>query len=997
MTHPFTGKLEKIDAYRWRIPQTYMEGMRVPGIVISSEEMLRTITKDNSLQQVANAAHLPGIVRASMAMPDIHWGYGLPIGGVVATDIDEGGVISPGGVGYDINCLSGESKILLNTGAYIKIKDFEDVFRNKKLSCFDRGSNNLTETSIGRFLKIKPNNRVLEINTLNGNKITATEDHPFLTPNGMIPLKELGEGDAIAVYPFEGVPHEDPSDEIIIGEDAVKKFLVSIGKDLKGRGVEQIIGYLRKKEILPLKYNSPQLPYLLKVMGYALGDGSIYFTNRRGKGVAWFYGEEQDLEKIRSDIEKTGFSCSKTYSRVRDHEINTVYAENTFRAETFSCKVSSSAFAALLVCLGTPLGDKTCQDFRVPCWLKKAPLWQKRLFLAGFFGAEMSSPKTMTDHGYNFYCPIVSLNKQEEFVNSGKEFLSDLSGLLEEFDIFTNKVSSSRERTYKRKDGTNSFTLRLILSNKTDNLINLYSKVGFEYNQKRRILANAAAQYLKVKRHHVRRREFLASHARELVQAGRSVGSVYEELSSPLANRRFIERSAYCGRKGNPRVSEGTMTFDEFYDYAMRTMGGSEMLWDKIDSVKEIDFDDYVYDFTVNHNDHNFIADNFVVSNCGVRLVRTDLTHEEVRGHIKDLVDVLYKEVPAGVGSTGEIRVDLKEERNIMVRGASWAVERGFGWEEDLEHSEENGAIDGADPSKVSERAFQRGKKQPGTLGSGNHFVEVQVVDEVYRPDLAEVFGIKKGQVTVMIHTGSRGLGHQICGDYAEKMVQLLKKYNISMPDRQLACVPVKSEEGMAYLGAMRSAANYAWCNRQAITHLAREAFSEVFGESAKSLGMKLVYDVAHNIAKIEKYTIDGEEKTLCVHRKGATRAFPPHHEDIPLNYKEAGQPVIIPGDMGRYSYLLAGTAAAAETFYSTCHGAGRLLSRHAAKNKTRGRSISRELLEKGIFVRWTGRDTLQEEVSEAYKDVMDVVDIVEGAGISVKVARMKPLGVIKG
>ncbi|MFC1570773.1 RtcB family protein [Candidatus Omnitrophota bacterium] len=383
--------------------------------------------------------------------------------------------------------------------------------------------------------------------------------------------------------------------------------------------------------------------------------------------------------------------------------------------------------------------------------------------------------------------------------------------------------------------------------------------------------------------------------------------------------------------------------------------------------------------------------------NCGVRLVRTDLSYEEVRGRVKELVDVLYSGVPAGVGSTGDIRVDLKEERNIMLKGASWAVERGFGWTKDLDHSEESGAIDGADPSKVSDRAFQRGKKQPGTLGSGNHFLEVQVVDEIYREDIAEAFGIKEGQITVMIHTGSRGLGHQVCGDYAERMVKLLGKYKISMPDKQLACVPVKSEEGKAYLGAMRSAANYAWCNRQVIMHLAREAFAKVFGESAKSLGMDLVYDVAHNIAKIEKYDIDGKTKTLCVHRKGATRAFPPGHEDIPEDYKEVGQPVIIPGDMGRYSYLLAGTASAVETFYSTCHGAGRVLSRHAAIRLTRGRSISRELADKGIVVKWTGKDTLKEEVSDAYKDVMDVVNIVEDAGISVKVARMKPLGVIKG
>ena len=383
--------------------------------------------------------------------------------------------------------------------------------------------------------------------------------------------------------------------------------------------------------------------------------------------------------------------------------------------------------------------------------------------------------------------------------------------------------------------------------------------------------------------------------------------------------------------------------------------------------------------------------------NCGVRLLRTNLNREDVRPHLKHLVDALFAKVPAGVGSTGRINVDIRGEKEILVKGAGWAVKEGYGWPGDLAHCEEGGAMAGADPSKVSDRAYQRGRKQPGTLGSGNHFLEVQVVDEVYRPDVAEVFGIKKDQITVMIHTGSRGLGHQVCGDYAERMVKLLNKFGINVPDRQLSCVPVKSDEGEDYIGAMRSAANYAWCNRQVITHLLREVFEKVFGENAASLGMRLVYDVAHNIGKIEEYEIDGKRKKLFIHRKGATRAFPPGHEELPEDYRKAGQPVIIPGDMGRCSYLLTGTHAAGETFYSTCHGAGRMMSRTAAKKATRGRAIVRELADRGILVRFTGRDTLHEEVSDAYKDVSDVVNIVQGAGISERIARMRPVGVIKG
>ncbi len=383
--------------------------------------------------------------------------------------------------------------------------------------------------------------------------------------------------------------------------------------------------------------------------------------------------------------------------------------------------------------------------------------------------------------------------------------------------------------------------------------------------------------------------------------------------------------------------------------------------------------------------------------NCGVRLIRTNLTASDVKPHVKRLSDTLFMKVPAGVGSTGKVKVNAKGEKNIMTGGAKWAVDNGYGWQSDIDNCEESGSVKGADPSKVSERADKRGRDQSGTLGSGNHFLEVQVVDEVYNEKTAGIFGMKKGEITVMIHTGSRGFGHQICTDYSAQMVKLLSKFNINVPDRQLACVPVKSAEGEAYLGAMRCAANYAWCNRQVITHLTRKAFEQVFGASAESMEMHLVYDVAHNIAKIEKYTIDGKEKLLCVHRKGATRAFPPGHPDLPQKYQITGQPVIIPGDMGRCSYLLAGTKKAEETFYSTCHGAGRRMSRRAAIKATRGRSIARELAGQGITVRYTGRETVQEEAPEAYKNVMDVVDIVHKAGISEKIARMRPLGVIKG
>ena len=383
--------------------------------------------------------------------------------------------------------------------------------------------------------------------------------------------------------------------------------------------------------------------------------------------------------------------------------------------------------------------------------------------------------------------------------------------------------------------------------------------------------------------------------------------------------------------------------------------------------------------------------------NCGIRLVKTNLFEKDARPKLKELVYALHNEVPAGVGSKGDIRISAHEERKLLAEGARWVVEHGYGRQEDLDCTEERGEIKDADPDRVSPRAYERGKDQSGTLGSGNHFLEVQVVDTVYDKELADTFGLEEGQITLMIHSGSRGLGYQVCDEYARDFIHTLSKYGIDVPDRQLACAPVNSAEGKAYLGAMRCAANYAWANRQCLMHLARGIFEKVFGMGPKDLGMDLIYDVAHNIAKIEKHEINGKERTLCVHRKGATRAFPPGHPELPEKYKKTGQPVIIPGDMGRNSYLLVGTTGAKETFYSTCHGAGRLMSRSAAIRAGKGRSIARELETKGIIVKSTGRELLSEEMPDAYKDVNQVVSVVHGAGISKRVCRMRPIGVIKG
>lgn len=385
--------------------------------------------------------------------------------------------------------------------------------------------------------------------------------------------------------------------------------------------------------------------------------------------------------------------------------------------------------------------------------------------------------------------------------------------------------------------------------------------------------------------------------------------------------------------------------------------------------------------------------------NCGVRVLRSNLRREEIQDMMKELVNTLFRNIPTGVGShRKDLKLGIEEEKGLLRQGTRWAVSRGYGYERDLEHIEELGCIQGADPGEVSDRAMERGRSQVGTLGSGNHFVEVDVISEIYDEKLARTLGLELGGVAVQVHTGSRGLGYQVCDDFIGVMLRAASKYGIDLVDRQLCCAPIDSEEGRRYFAAMACAANFAFANRQMITHWVRESFSHMLKRPSEDLGLELIYDVCHNIAKFETHNVDGKPTKLCVHRKGATRALPPGHPQTPAAYKEIGQPVLIPGDMGRCSYVLVGTEAASqETFASSCHGAGRVMSRTQATKRAKGKNILREMEDKGIIVRASGWDTLAEEIPEAYKDVTEVVDVVHNAGIARKVVQLKPLGVIKG
>lgn len=385
--------------------------------------------------------------------------------------------------------------------------------------------------------------------------------------------------------------------------------------------------------------------------------------------------------------------------------------------------------------------------------------------------------------------------------------------------------------------------------------------------------------------------------------------------------------------------------------------------------------------------------------NCGVRLARTSLEYKNVKDKIQNLANSLFHHIPTGVGSSGAIKkLSTNEIKKILSTGSEWAIENGFGISEDLSLTEENGRLADAEPEFVSERAIERGLDQAGTLGSGNHFLEIDVVQDVYDTTAAEVFGLFKDQIVIQIHTGSRGLGYQICDDYLKTLLDAEKKFDFRLPDKQLACAPLNSNEGKAYLSAMRCAANFAWNNRQIIMHLTKNCLRNTLNISDTELGFRLVYDVSHNIAKIEEHIIDGKLKKVCVHRKGATRAFPPQSKFIPERYRNVGQPVLIPGDMGRYSYVAVGTEKAMEeTFGSSCHGAGRLQSRTQALKSSRGKDLFAEFKKSGIVIQAKGMKTIAEEMPHAYKDVSDVVDTMHFSGISKKVVKLRPIGVIKG
>jgi len=943
--------------------------MRVPSIIYADDFLLEKMKSDLTLVQAANVACLQGIQKYSIVMPDGHQGYGFPIGGVAAMDPEENGVISPGGVGYDINCLAPDTEIITDLGYKVKIKDLARVAAKSNLRVYDEGSAGSTRIMFVAVRNLEPQEKAVRIVTETGRVIEGSIDHPVLTADGEYKrMDQIKPGDKIVVYPFDGVWYEE-KEGVILGRDDFKD------------ADPQVIGYLEERGLLPLKWSDPRIGILARILGYAMGDGHL--GTQAGRLVLSFYGRTEDLQLVKNDLERLGVKA-ELFERKRGYKIRTVSGVYEGESKSSELRVTSRSFALLLEKLGMPTGKKTEKDYRVPEWIREAPLWVKRNFLAGLFGADGSKPivKGKTPLPIN-----LTQSKAKDHVGSLAEFLGDIIELLKEFGVTKTVI-------YEVESASNDkVTLRLSILGE-ESIRAFLGKVGYEYSKEKKTEGLRVYAYLLLKHAVTSARRAAAETARIVYEATGSISKAHAAVAT-VVNRRFVERAVYDGTR-EARLPKDFPSYDEFV--SERAIGDGGFVYEEVAQV-EYYMPEYkeFYDVGVHHESHNFIANGIVVHNCGVRLLRTNLTEEEVRPRIKELVDTLYRNVPSGLGSTGKIRLSIEELDKVLNTGVEWAISKGYGWAEDPEHIEERGSWRLADASKVSMTAKRRGAAQLGTLGSGNHFLEVQVVDKIFNEKFAKALGLYEGQVTVMIHTGSRGLGHQVASDYLMIMERAMRKYGTIPPDRELASIPFNSPEAQNYVRAMAAAANFAWTNRQLITHWTRESFRQVFHADPDKLGLEIVYDVAHNIAKIEEHDVDGKRKKLVVHRKGATRAFPPGHPEIPKDYRDVGQPVLIPGSMGTASYVLIGSPRGARTWYTAPHGAGRWMSRAKAKRTKRYHEVVQELAAKGIYIRASNKATVVEEMPEAYKDVDRVARVAHEVGIGLLVARLRPIGVTKG
>ncbi|WP_326838277.1 RtcB family protein [Halocalculus aciditolerans] len=865
-------------------------------------------------------------------------------------------------MGFDISCLSGDSEVLLEFGRSRQIRAMDSALETDRAVV---QTDDAETPSDVRLFTETSNRTVHEVTTESGDTVEATLDHPFATPEGMVELGDLDVGDDVFQRQFVGLPDEEPAE-----------FTVLDASDFSDED-PQLARALEERDLLPLKSTDEAFARLLKLVGFHTGDGSF------GGDQTWFYANPADLESIRDDIEALGFTPSRIYERERDHDVG----GNEFTTTEYSVRSTSNAFKQLLVRLGVPTGKKVQSGFTTPDYLDRLADWQVALYLSAFFGAEMSAPAQM--RGKTLYAPSVSHNRSVERAEAGEAFLRGLMRHLNRLGVKTN-VLEEVERGENADGETVRF--RFGVSNGNENLVRFFSTIGYRYNREKQRKAAVATAYLKRKERHVAERARIAEEAKAMADGGATLSDVKGAFE---INDRFIERSVYGGRSGRPRPATSFPDYEEFAE-TVETRGLAVAT--PIASITELG-EKSVYDIGVRHDEHNFVANGFVVSNCGVRMVRTNLTYSDLEGREEELVNALFDAVPSGLGGGGVVEAGEADIEDVLSRGMDWALDEGYAVSDDLEHCEDNGVRPDANPGFVSQKAKDRGVNQLGSLGSGNHFLEVQRVTDVYRDDVAAAYGLERDQLVVLIHCGSRGLGHQVCSDYLRRIEDAHPDFLAQLPDKNLAAAPSGSVLAEEYYGAMCAAVNFAWVNRQLITHQVRETFADVFETPWEDLGMDLLYDVSHNIAKKETHDVDGEEEELYVHRKGATRAFPAGHPEVPEAYRDVGQPVIIPGSMGAGSYVLRGGEHSMDlTFGSTAHGAGRTMSRTQAKREFDPDDVQGGLKDQEhIYVKAQSGETIAEEAPGVYKDVDEVVRVSDELGIGDRVARTFPVCNIKG
>lgn len=971
----------KVGDWEYRIDKDSVDGLQVPVRIFANDELIQKIQTDRTLLQATNVASMPGIVSHGVVLPDGHEGYGFPVGGVAAMDVKDG-MISPGGVGYDINCLHPSSRVYREEGTWKRIDEIDN--HDTTLS-FDTKSKSTIKTTPFLTLRKKHVGTILKITTKFGRDLLVTGDHPLLTDKGMKKADSISIGTRLVSHGFEGLEYSESEEYVIYGLADINESMEDLGIGKKGNAQLQVLRYLNRLGLSELKSTSTKLPKILKLLGIILSDGTV----PKGNKYVSIYGKPEDLKSIENDLNSLGIP-SITISRKRDHKIKSNYGEDAFQTIEHSLKITSIGFRVVLQALGIPAGNRTTKRYRIPLWIKSLEAWQKRLFIAAYFGGELTKP--ISNNGYNFSMPALSVSKVEGLIDNAFEIVNDIREILTSLGVRTSKPRLVDGYSYSGKNGTTK-AVRLSIESNTDNMLRFLSTVGYTYNKEKEVLASIASLYLRFMGEVRKQRDGARTTARKMYASGVGSRQILETISGDYYTSSFIEHSIWTKRK-----SARTWGVIRLKEFIQEISIGNGYGWDQIAKIERVGYDGYVYDLTINDHNHNFLANGIVVSNCGVRLIRTSLSEDQVRSKLKEVVTDLFNSIPSGVGSKGAIKLSKTELDDVLVKGVDWAIANGYGTTQDKESCEESGQMKGADPNKVSDRARKRGAPQLGSLGSGNHFLEIQKVSEVHDEQAAERMGLTKGTITILIHCGSRGFGHQVCSDYLRTCEQALQKYNISLKDRELACVPNSSEEGESYRRAMACAMNFAWANRQMITNWTRKSFERVFNQSESDLDMRLVYDVSHNIAKTETHKVDAGNRKVVVHRKGATRAYPAGKEEIPQRYRDIGQPVFIPGSMGTASWVLLGKEGSMNlTFGSTAHGAGRTMSRSKARRNYTEKQVRNILTDKGIFIKALTKDGVVEETPQAYKDVDSIIDVSHRLGIATKAVKLTPVGVIKG